>query len=124
MSHNIYYEQDTVVIVPPITALYEAVLLFDIISMNSERFVGTPIEGEASDPSSSPAPIIDQFEPLCDASIVTDVASVTPEKLNVTRSDEQVTEDNEAAEAEDAQSEIIEATTNRLTFFMLLSYLM
>ena len=122
LSHNIYYEQDAVVIVPSITARYEAVLLFEMISMNSDRFVGTPIDGDASEPSSSPAPMIDQLEPDCDASIVTLVVPVTPEKLNVTRSDVHVTDDNVAADAEDAPSAITAAAANRLIFFMILSF--
>ena len=109
-------------IVPSITARYEAVLLFEMISMNSDRFVGTPIDGDDSEPSSSPAPMIDQLEPDCDASIVTLVTPDTPEKLNVTRSDVHVTDDNVAADAEDAPSAITAAAANRLIFFMILSF--
>ena len=122
MSHNIYYEQETVVVVPPTTARYDAVSLFEMISVNSDRFVGTPIDGDDSEPSSSPAPMIDQLEPDCDASIVTAVVPVTPVKLNVTRSVEHVTDDNVAADAEDAPSAITAAAANRLIFFMILSF--
>ena len=122
LSHNIYYEQDRVVDAPLITARYDALFLSEMISVNSDRFVGTPIEGDESDASSSPAPIIDQPpEPDCDASIVIEVVSVTPVKLKVTKSVVHDIDDKVAADAADAPNAIVVAKAIRLNFLMVLS---
>lgn len=73
---------------------------------------------DALEPSSSPAPMIDHDEPLCDASIVTFVPAVTPVKLNVTVSLPQDTEPKVAADAEDAANAM--AVTAKVNSFFII----
>lgn len=97
--------------------------LFEMISVNSDRFVGTPIDGDELDASSSPAPIIAQPpDPDCDASIVIVVVAVTPVKLKVTKSVVHDTDDKVAADAADAPNAINVAKAITLIFFIILSF--